>query len=71
MLFFVLDQASGTSHDHYYGTYDHIKIGYTFELRDTGSYGFLLPANQIIPCGIETTQGFLGLYQKAKELGQL
>jgi len=30
-----------------------ISIVYTFELRDTGRYGFLLPANQIIPNGQE------------------
>ena len=26
---------------------------FTFELRDTGSYGFVLPANQIVPSGNE------------------
>jgi len=32
---------------------------YTVELRDTGSYGFVLPAVQIIPTGIENYNGFL------------
>uniref|UniRef100_A0A8B9KUK6 Carboxypeptidase A1 n=1 Tax=Astyanax mexicanus TaxID=7994 RepID=A0A8B9KUK6_ASTMX len=40
-------QASGGTID---WTYDQgIKYSYTFELRDTGLYGFLLPARQIIP----------------------
>jgi len=29
----------------------------TFELRDTGTYGFLLPADQIIPSGEELGDG--------------
>ncbi|CAM4511512.1 unnamed protein product [Lepidochelys kempii] len=36
-------------------SYDNgIKYSYTFELRDTGRYGFLLPASQIIPTAEET-----------------
>lgn len=30
---------------------------FTAELRDTGSYGFVLPANQIIPSGEEAYAG--------------
>ncbi|XP_034734795.1 carboxypeptidase A5 [Etheostoma cragini] len=45
-------QASGNTID---WTYDQgIKYSYTFELRDTGRYGFILPANQIIPTATET-----------------
>eukprot|EP00064_Thunnus_orientalis_P001817 superscaffoldBa00000125_g1820 len=45
-------QASGGTID---WTYDQgIKYSYTFELRDTGRYGFILPANQIIPTAQET-----------------
>ncbi|XP_028929355.1 carboxypeptidase A1-like isoform X1 [Ornithorhynchus anatinus] len=45
-------QASGGTID---WTYDSgIKYSFTFELRDTGRYGFLLPANQIIPTAQET-----------------
>lgn len=45
-------QASGGTID---WTYDQgIKYSYTFELRDTGRYGFILPANQIIPTASET-----------------
>ncbi|XP_053174885.1 carboxypeptidase A1-like [Scomber japonicus] len=45
-------QASGGSID---WSYDQgIKYSYAFELRDTGRFGFLLPANQIIPTARET-----------------
>ena len=46
------DPASGSSADWTYGV---AKIKYSFglELRDTGEYGFLLPATQIQPSGEE------------------
>lgn len=36
--------------------YDMVKANYsyTFELRDTGLYGFLLPTHQILPSSVET-----------------
>ncbi|XP_012861417.2 carboxypeptidase A4 [Echinops telfairi] len=47
--------ASGSSID---WAYDNgIKYAFTFELRDTGHYGFLLPASQIIPTAEETWLG--------------
>ncbi|XP_037621898.1 carboxypeptidase A5 [Sebastes umbrosus] len=45
-------QASGGTIDWTYN--QGIKYSYTFELRDTGRYGFALPANQIIPTAKET-----------------
>ncbi|XP_029909218.1 carboxypeptidase A1-like [Myripristis murdjan] len=45
-------QASGGSIDWTYN--QGIKYSYTFELRDTGDYGFILPANHIIPTASET-----------------
>ncbi|MEE6481740.1 hypothetical protein FKM82_012952 [Ascaphus truei] len=45
-------QASGGTVDWTYN--QGIKYSYTFELRDTGRYGFALPANQIIPTAQET-----------------
>uniref|UniRef100_A0A8C5GA82 Carboxypeptidase A1 n=1 Tax=Gouania willdenowi TaxID=441366 RepID=A0A8C5GA82_GOUWI len=45
-------QASGGTIDWTYN--QGIKYSYTFELRDTGRYGFILPANQIIPTAKET-----------------
>ncbi|NWI88146.1 CBPA2 Carboxypeptidase, partial [Pitta sordida] len=48
-------QASGGSID---WAYDNgIKYSFAFELRDTGRYGFLLPASQIIPAAQETWLG--------------
>ncbi|XP_043980130.1 carboxypeptidase A4 isoform X2 [Gambusia affinis] len=46
------DQASGGSIDWSYDV--GIKYSFAFELRDTGRYGFILPANQIIPTASET-----------------
>ena len=38
---------------------DVAKAQYTFttELRDTGNYGFVLPANQILPSAVEAFAG--------------
>lgn len=44
--------ASGSSIEYYYEQFNST-LTYTFELRDTGLNGFLLPANQIIPSGEE------------------
>jgi len=42
-----------------------IKLGvpYTFEweLRDTGRYGFLLPADQIVPTALETLDSMISI----------
>lgn len=46
------DQASGSSIDWAYN--QGIKYSFSFELRDTGRNGFLLPASQIIPTAEET-----------------
>lgn len=46
------DRASGGTIDWTYN--QGIKYSFTFELRDTGSYGFLLPARQIVPTAEET-----------------
>ncbi|XP_034542477.1 carboxypeptidase A4 [Notolabrus celidotus] len=48
----IIYQASGGSIDWSYNL--GIKYSYAFELRDTGRYGFILPANQIIPTATET-----------------
>uniref|UniRef100_G1PYA3 Peptidase M14 domain-containing protein n=1 Tax=Myotis lucifugus TaxID=59463 RepID=G1PYA3_MYOLU len=44
--------ASGITVDWAYDS--GIKYSFSFELRDTGRYGFLLPATQIIPTAQET-----------------
>lgn len=56
----VLYVASGATTD---WTYDvaNVPLTYTYELRDTGRYGFLLPADQIIPNGEEFLAGIEAL----------
>ncbi|KAM4677640.1 carboxypeptidase A1-like [Discoglossus pictus] len=58
-------QASGGTVD---WTYDQgIKYSYTFELRDTGLYGFVLPANQIIPTAEETWLALTKLIEHTRD----
>jgi len=62
----VLYIASGGADDWAYGSAG-IKYSHTLELRDTGSYGFQLPASQIVVTSEETT---LGVIAFAKDLAQ-
>ncbi|XP_017769856.1 PREDICTED: zinc carboxypeptidase-like [Nicrophorus vespilloides] len=58
--------ASGGSMDWVKGEFG-TRITYTYELRDTGRHGFLLPAEQIIPTGEETLDSLVTMleeYQK-------
>jgi len=48
----ALYPTTGSAQDWYYGGAK-IPLSYTIELRDTGRYGFQLPANQIIPTAEE------------------
>ncbi|KAI4894855.1 hypothetical protein NFI96_003243 [Prochilodus magdalenae] len=64
----VIYQASGGTVD---WTYDQgIKYSLTFELRDTGLYGFLLPANQIIPTAEETWLALTAIMEHTDLLDQ-
>ncbi|XP_070558910.1 carboxypeptidase B-like [Ptychodera flava] len=56
----TLYATSGTTVDWGYGDRG-IVHSYTFELRDTGEYGFALPEDQIIPTGEENYAGFVAL----------
>ncbi|KAG5343655.1 CBPA1 carboxypeptidase, partial [Acromyrmex heyeri] len=60
--------ASGGSMDWVKGTYG-TPITYTYELRDTGRYGFLLPADQIIPTGEETMDSLVAMFKEANARG--
>ena len=53
--------ASGSSVDYMYSI--GVKYAYTAELRDTGDNGFMLPADQIVPSGEETTKGIVALWK--------
>lgn len=57
---FCADEASGSSADWTYGVVD-IVYSYGVELRDKGRYGFLLPADEIVPSGEETLAAILAL----------
>ncbi|XP_038136379.1 carboxypeptidase A5 [Cyprinodon tularosa] len=56
-------QASGGTVDWTYN--QGIKYSYTYELRDTGYYGFLLPPNQIMPTAQETWSSLMVLMDHA------
>jgi len=56
----ILYQSSGTSRDWASGVAN-IPYVYTIELRDTGTYGFLLPPEQIIPTAKETWAGIIAI----------
>ncbi|CAH2275468.1 carboxypeptidase A2 [Pelobates cultripes] len=58
-------QASGGSID---WTYDiGIKYSFAFELRDTGRYGFILPATQILPTAQETYLGVKKILEHVRD----
>jgi len=56
----LLYVASGASVDWMKGVHD-TTLSYTFELRDTGRYGFLLPPAQILPSSQEFVDGLIAL----------
>ena len=53
-----IDPVGGGSID---WTYEALGVIYSYalELRDDGKYGFLLPADQIIPCAEEFTDALI------------
>ncbi|XP_028650716.1 carboxypeptidase A1-like [Erpetoichthys calabaricus] len=64
-MYTTIYPASGTTSD---WAYDNgIKYSFTFELRDTGHYGFLLPAEQIIPTAEETWLALMKLMEHARD----
>ncbi|KOX71863.1 Zinc carboxypeptidase A 1, partial [Melipona quadrifasciata] len=60
--------ASGSSVDWVKGTF-HKPVTYTYELRDTGRHGFLLPADQIAPTALETLDSLVAMFKEAKVRG--
>ncbi|KAJ8927937.1 hypothetical protein NQ314_019568 [Rhamnusium bicolor] len=53
--------ASGSSADWVKGVFN-TPIVYTYELRDQGQYGFILPPEQIIPTALETLDSFITIF---------
>jgi len=64
----VLYETSGTSVDWAYDEFG-IRLAYTLELRDQGTYGFVLPADQIIPNGLEILDGIIAMVAEARVRG--
>lgn len=58
-----LDIASGSSMDWVKGEFE-VPIAYTYELRDRGEFGFILPADQIIPTAEETLVSLLAIFRE-------
>ncbi|KAM6301865.1 carboxypeptidase A1-like [Podargus strigoides] len=58
-------KASGGTIDWTYN--QGIKYSFTFELRDTGRYGFLLPATQIVPTAQETWLALKVIMEHARD----
>lgn len=65
---YSLDVASGGSMDWVKANF-HQPITYTYELRDRGRYGFLLPPEQIIPTGEETLDSLVTMFKESKARG--
>lgn len=42
-----------------------VPVAFTYELRDQGKHGFLLPANQIIPNCEEVVDSVVAMFQEA------
>lgn len=65
---FVIDQATGGSVD---WVKEQLKVPlvYCYELRDRGQFGFLLPADQIYPSGLETMDSVLEIIHQGKRFG--
>ncbi|XP_003475243.1 carboxypeptidase A2 [Cavia porcellus] len=61
----VIYQASGGSIDWAYDS--GIKYSFALELRDTGRYGFLLPATQIVPTAEETWLGLKTIMEHVRD----
>lgn len=59
----TLYATSGSSTD-YVGDVGGAPYAFTFELRDTGSNGFVLPANQIRPTAVDTFAGWQYLFAR-------
>lgn len=60
--------ATGTSGDWAYAGAG-IDLTFAYEFRDNGTYGFLLPPDQIIPNSIEVMQSFIALLEESERLG--
>lgn len=65
---FISDVDSGSTTDWAHG-YHKTPLSMCFEFRDNGAYGFVLPADQIIPNAEETLDALIAMLAKAKTMG--
>lgn len=68
MIFFK-DQTSGTTVEWYYDKLN-ATLSYTYEMRDTGRFGFELPPEQIIPVGEEHLASLRTILEEYQNLGK-
>lgn len=68
--FFDLYISTGTSIDWAYNDAG-IKLSYTYEFRDNGTYGFILPADQIRPNAFEVLDSLVALIDESERLGYM
>merc|ERR1712130_305150 len=63
--------AGGTTEDYAYDTAANgglgVDLAWVYELRDTGRYGFLLPADQILPTAQEVINSFMALADEIRQ----
>ncbi|XP_025601863.2 zinc carboxypeptidase-like [Athalia rosae] len=64
----IMYPASGNSMDWVRGALK-IPVTFTYELRDRGRFGFILPADQIVPTGEETLDSLVALLQTSRRIG--
>nr|XP_049704872.1 zinc carboxypeptidase [Helicoverpa armigera] len=64
----VMYPMSGTSFDWVKHAYN-VPVTYLMELRDLGEFGFLLPANQIIPTALETMDALVEMDRNTEKIG--
>lgn len=70
LFFSPTDPASGFSADWVKREFKTPNV-FTYELRDTGSFGFVLPAEQIIPNCEEVMDSLVTLFTEGETLGYL
>ncbi|XP_014206604.1 zinc carboxypeptidase-like [Copidosoma floridanum] len=60
--------ATGSSMDWVKATLK-VPVAFTYELRDTGKHGFILPADQIVPNGQEVLDSLVAMFKEASRFG--
>lgn len=66
--FSIVDIASGSSVNWVKKQFK-TPITFTYELRDTGNYGVLLPRKEIIPTAQETLDSLVAMFEECQLLG--